>query len=124
MKKGSILKFILKDIYGGEFKAQELAAPQSTTILDKNLKMPTTWKSSLAVDFNLPLGIKGSVEGIYNYDLNNVAALKLGYTEGDGVQLPGEPEKRTSWKSEGLKNSMNKSVNPYYMTNTDHHGHY
>ena len=115
---------ILKDIYGGAFKAQDLYAPQSTTILDKNLKMPTTWKSSLAVDFNLPWGIKGSVEGIYNYDLNNVAALKLGYTEGDGVQLPGEPDKRTSWKSEGLKNSMNKTVNPYYMTNTNHHGHY
>ncbi len=115
---------ILKDIYGGSFKAQDLAAPQSTTILDKNLKMPTTWKSSLAVDVNLPLGIKASVEGIYNYDLNNVAALKLGYTEGDGVQLPGEPGKRTSWKSEGLKNSMNKTVNPYYITNTNHHGHY
>ena len=115
---------ILKDLYGGSFKAQDLYAPQSTTILDKNLKMPTTWKSSLAVDFDLPLGIKGSIEGIYNYDLNTVAALKLGYTEGDGVQLPGEPDKRTSWKNEGLKNSMNKNVNPYYITNTNHHGTY
>ena len=118
------LSDILTDIYGGSFKAQDLYAPQSTTILDKALKMPTTWKSSLAVDFNLPLGIKGSIEGIYNYDLNTVAAFKLGYTEGDGVQLPGEPGKRTSWKNEGLKNSLNKNVNPYYMTNTDHHGTY
>ena len=121
----SNLNDILTDIYGGTFKAQDLPAPQSTTILDKNLKMPTTWKSSLAVDFTLPFGIKGSVEGIYNYDLNTVAALKLGYTEGDGVQMPGEPEKRASWKSEGLKNSLNKNVTPYYMTNVDNlHGSY
>ena len=60
---------ILKDIYGGTFKAQDLAAPTGATILDKNLQMPTTWKSSLAIDFELPWGIKGSVEGIYNYDL-------------------------------------------------------
>ncbi|MBQ5402332.1 MAG: TonB-dependent receptor, partial [Bacteroidales bacterium] len=74
------LNDILTDLYGGAFKAQDLYAPQSTTILDKALKMPTTWKSSLAIDFNLPLGIKASVEGIYNYDLNTVAALRLGYT--------------------------------------------
>ncbi len=120
----SNLNDILKDIYGGSFKAQDLAAPQSTTILDKNLKMPTTWKSSLAVDFNLPLGIKGSVEGIYNYDLNTVASLRLGYAEVDGVQLPGEPDKRSLWRSENIKNSMGKTVAPYYITNTNHHGHY
>ncbi len=119
------LNDILTDIYGGAFKAQDLYAPTGATILDKNLKMPTTWKSSLAVDFDLPLGIKGSIEGIYNYDLNTVAALRLGYTEGDGVQLPGEPEKRTSWTSEKLKNSMGSTVAPYYLTNVDNlHGSY
>ena len=47
------------------------------------------------------------------------------YVEGDGVQLPGEPGKRTSWKSENIKNSMKKTVNPYYLTNIDNiHGTY
>ena len=116
---------ILKDLYGGNFKAGELYAPTGATILDKNLRMPTTWKSSLAVDFNLPWGIKGSVEGIFNYDMNAVYAKKLGYVQGDGVQMPGEPGKRTSWKSESIKNSMGKTVNPYYLTNIDNiHGTY
>jgi hypothetical protein len=114
---------ILEDIYGGSFKAGDMAAPTGATILDKNLQMPTTWKSSLAVDFELPWGIKGSVEGIYNYDLNSVYAKRLGYTE-DSITLPGEPKARTHWKSEGIKNSMNSTVSPYYLTNIGLHGTY
>ena len=115
---------ILKDIYGGTFKAQNLAAPTGATILDKTLQMPTTWKSSLAVDFDLPWGIKGSVEGIFNYDLNSVAALRLGYTQDSGIQLPGEPAKRAHFTSENIKNSMNSTVAPYYLTNCNLHGTY
>ncbi len=116
---------ILKDIYGGAFKSQDLAAPGGATILDKNLSMPTVWKSSLALDATLPGGVKASVEGIFNYDLNAVAALRLGYVEDDGIQLPGEPGKRTHFKSEGIKSSMNSSVAPYFLTNVnDVHGTY
>ena len=116
---------ILKDIYGGAFKAQDLAAPGGATILDKNLSMPTVWKSSLALDATLPGEVKASVEGIFNYDLNAVAALRLGYVEDDGIQLPGEPGKRTHFKSEGIKSSMNSSVAPYFLTNVnDVHGTY
>ena len=115
---------ILKDIYGGAFKAQDLYAPTGATILDTNLKMPTTWKSSLALDARLPGGIKASLEGIFNYDLNNVYAKRLGYVEGDGIQLPGEPAKRDSWTSEKIKNSMNGTVAPYYITNSNLHGTY
>ncbi len=116
---------ILDDIYGGSFKAQDLAAPASTTIMDKNLKMPTTWKSSLAVEGRLPGGIKATLEGIYNKDLSTVYVHKLGQTQTDGgIQLPGEPQARPSWKSEGIKNSQNSTVTPYYITNTDVNGYY
>lgn len=112
------LNDILTDIYGGTFTAQDLAAPTGATILDKNLKMPTTLKGSLAVDVRLPWGIKGTVEGIYNKDLETVAALRLGYakTEG-GLQLPGEPTARNKWSSENIKNSQNSAVSAYYLTN-------
>ena len=115
---------ILKDLYGGAFKAQDLYAATASTILDKNLQMPTTWKSSLAIDGRLPGGIKASLEGIFNYDLNTVYAKRLGYVEGDGVSLPGEPSKRTNWKSEGIKNSLGSTVAPYYITNSNLHGTY
>ena len=109
---------ILTDIYGGTFKAQALAAPTGATIIDKNLKMPTTAKFSLAADVRLPWGIKGTIEGIYNKDIETVAALRLGYTQSvGGLQLPGEPKARNSWKSENIKNSQNSTVAPYYLTN-------
>ena len=109
---------ILKDIYGGQFTAQNLAAPTGATIIDKNLKMPTTFKGSLAVDVKLPWGIKGTIEGIYNKDLNTVASLRLGYKKNEGgLQLPGEPKARNLWESEGVKNSQNGPVAPYYLTN-------
>ena len=116
---------ILDNLYGGSFKAQDLAAPQSTTIMAKDLKMPTTWKSSLAVEGRLPGGIKATLEGIYNKDITAVYVHKLGQAEVEGgVKLPGEPAARPSWKSEALKNSQNKDVQPYYITNTDAKGHY
>ena len=116
---------ILDDIYGGSFKAQDLAAPTSTTIMDKNLTMPTTWKSSLAIEGRLPGGIKATLEGIYNKDLSTVYVHKLGQTQVEGgIQLPGEPQARPSWKSENIKNSQNSTVTPYYITNTDVNGYY
>ena len=116
---------ILKDLYGGSFNAQDLYAPTGATVLDKKLKMPTTWKSSLAADFNLPWGIKGTLEGIYNYDIESVYVDKLAQHETDGVQMPGEPMKRKSFKNDNIKNSMGKSVNPYYIYNVNNlHGHY
>ena len=42
----------------------DLPAPQSTTIMDKNLRMPQTWKSSLAFDIEIPGGVKFTAEGI------------------------------------------------------------
>ncbi len=111
---------ILKDLYGGTFKAQDLPAPSAATILDKNLRMPSTWKSSLALEGRLPGGVKATLEGIYNYDLNSVYTHMLGQTEVEGgIRLPGEPAARKLWQSEKL-------VSPYYITNgpKDMHGYY
>ena len=116
---------ILEDLYGGTFKAQDGAAPASTTIMDKELQMPTTWKSSLAIEGRLPGGIKATLEGIYNKDLTAVYVHKLGQVQNEaGVKLPGEPQARASWKSENIKNSQGSKITPYYITNTDAKGHY
>ena len=115
---------ILEDLYGGSFQAGDLAAPASTTIMDKELKMPTTWKTSLAADFDLPWGIKGTVEGIFNYDITSVTVHKLGQIEGGYNKLPGEHATRATWTSENIKNSQNSTVMPYYITNSNKHGYY
>ena len=106
-------------------KTGDLPAPQSTTIMDKNLRMPQTWKSSLAFDATLPGNIKATIEGIYNKDITSVAVTKLGIVRAEeDIQLPGEPDKRWSWVSEGITNSLGKAVTPYYITNTPNNGYY
>ncbi len=111
-------------LFGTENLPADLAAPTATTIMDKNLKMTQTWKSSLAFDAELPGGIKATLEGIYNKDITSVAVTKLGIVEDGTIQLPGEPEARMKWKSEGIKNSVGGTVTPYYITNTDKNGYY
>ena len=46
--------------------------PSSPTILSEDLRMPKTWKASLALDMKLPGDIDFTLEGIYNKDLNPV----------------------------------------------------
>lgn len=117
---------IINSIYAGTpFVQQDLAAPTSTTILAKDLRMPTSWKTSLAVDVKLPLGIKGTLEGIYSYNYNEVVATTLGYKLGDSIQLPGEPGKRPTYENENIRNSANGKMSGYLLHNAkDIHGKY
>jgi hypothetical protein len=48
------------------------SVPGGPTILSEDLRMPKTWKASLAFDAKLPGDIDFTVEGIYNWDLNPV----------------------------------------------------
>ncbi len=43
--------------------------PSTISAIDPDFKAPQTWKSSLAVDFKMPWGMVGTIEGIYNKDL-------------------------------------------------------
>ncbi|MBP5390094.1 MAG: TonB-dependent receptor [Bacteroidales bacterium] len=109
---------IINSVYSsGNFKKQELAAPTATTILARDLKMPSSWKSSLAVDFNLPGNFKATLEGIYSTNFNEVYASPLGYKQSGTVQLPGEPAPRNSWISEGIRNKDNGVMNGFYAHN-------
>jgi len=48
------------------------SVPSSPTILSEDLRMPKTWKGSLAFDAKLPWDIDFTLEGIFNKDLNPV----------------------------------------------------
>ena len=109
---------IIKQLYAGNaFQKQDLTAPTATTIISQDLKMPSSWKTSISVDAQLPFGIKGSLEGIYSKNFNEVYATSLGYKQNGTVRLPGEPEDRNLWASEGVTNSAGKNVNGYYVHN-------
>ena len=117
---------IINSIYNGHnYSRQGLPAPTNATILAKDLHMPTSWKSSLALDIDIPGNIKATLEGVYSYNLNEIYATKLGYKEDGTVLLPGEPEARTHYTSEGITNRENGTMSGYYLHNEKgKHGQY
>ena len=107
-----------------KLKIGDMPAPQIATLLDKNLHLPQSWKSSLTLDAHLPGDIHGTLEGIFSKDLSSVAITRLGIIQDDSIQLPGEHQKRAHWTSEGIVNSIGGKVTPYLVTNSDQNGYY
>ncbi len=68
--------------------------PGTFTIISNDFKMPQTWKSSLAFDAKLPWGIKGSIEGIYNKDLNTAFFVNRGLKDPTAMGISGYPDTR------------------------------
>lgn len=87
---------ILKQLYDGDFKPKTPTAPQSPTILSTDLRMPSTWKSSLAFDAKLPGNIDFTLEGILNNDINPVVINNKGLKE-DGEIVLNPNDKRTKY---------------------------
>ena len=68
--------------------------PSSISAMAPNLKFPQTWKSSLAVDVKLPGGVVGTIEGIYNRDLNAVYARNANLKDPVALNITGYPDAR------------------------------
>ncbi len=68
--------------------------PGSVTALDHDFKNPQTWKTSLAVDKKLPWGIIGSIEAIYNKDLNTAFFRSPNYIAPQPLNVAGYPDNR------------------------------
>jgi len=71
--------------------------PTTFTIISKDFKMPQTWKSSLALDAKLPWGLKGSLEGIYNKDINTAFFVNKGLKDGVAMNIVGYPDHRITY---------------------------
>ncbi|KAB2824839.1 MAG: TonB-dependent receptor, partial [Paludibacter sp.] len=68
--------------------------PQTFTVIDPDFKLPQSWKSSLALDAQLPFGVKGTLEGIYNKDINTAFFVNRGLKEGAYMKIPGYADHR------------------------------
>jgi hypothetical protein len=75
--------------YPAEQPAAGTIVPGTFTIISKNFKMPQTWKSSLAMDAKLPWGIKGTIEGIYNKDINTAFFVNEGLKAPTNLNIDG-----------------------------------
>ncbi|MGC4234313.1 MAG: TonB-dependent receptor [Niabella sp.] len=73
--------------------------PSSISAMAPDLKFPSTWKSSLGVDVKLPWGMIGTVEAIYNKDINAVVARNANLVDPTAMDIAGYPDHRMMYPS-------------------------
>ncbi|MEN5378533.1 TonB-dependent receptor [Sphingobacterium kitahiroshimense] len=78
------------------------------SVMDPNLKFPSTWKSSLAVDYKLPFGLVGTLEGIYNKDINAVVARNVNLADPKEMNIAGYADHRFIYGDANIDKYINK----------------
>lgn len=73
--RNAMLGQLYPDGYSAEAAGLNL---NSITLMDPQLVNPSSWKSSLALDVNIPGGWMASVEGVYKKDINPVTVRNIG----------------------------------------------
>ena len=70
---------ILNQLYPGGFTPEAAGLNiSSISLMDPELRNPSSWKSSLAFDAVLPADIKASIEATYKKDINPVTVKNIG----------------------------------------------
>lgn len=127
----------IKANYPANPDAPGTTLPGNMSAMDVNLKFPSTWKSSLAVDYKLPWGLVGTVEAIYNKDINAVVAKNVNLVDPTAMSIagygdsrfifPNLPVDKYIYKLDSKTNLPSKTATgqfiPTYMTNVKG-GHY
>lgn len=95
--------------YQQQFSPQQgNALPSVTSVLSRDFKMPQSWKTSIGIDLSLPFGFTGSVEAIYNSDINGILFRDLNLIEPRALNIPGYPDHRMVYP---ISNNL-KFINP------------
>ena len=98
-KQGTNVPFTMnqKEMLNSIGATGEVMIPTGPTILSDDLRMPKTWKASLAFDAKLPGDIDFTVEGIYNWDLNPVVVSNANLHSDGTIDLGhGDVRQKTS----------------------------
>ncbi|MBA4053540.1 MAG: hypothetical protein C0490_02400, partial [Marivirga sp.] len=84
------------------------ASSYAIAVTDPNFKYPQTWKTNIAVDKQLPFGIIGSVEFIYNKEINNATYINANLEPANGT-LSG-PDNRPTYPGIGLSGTAQNNA--------------
>lgn len=109
----------LNEIYPDGVPAAGAASISSISLMAPDLKMPQTWKSSLALDYIMPGDVLFSVEGIYNYDINPVTITNVGLQDPVMSNINNFADNRYVWGK-----FYNPSLQNVYLLNNSKKGGY
>ncbi|MEQ1677758.1 MAG: carboxypeptidase regulatory-like domain-containing protein [Chitinophagaceae bacterium] len=84
--------------------------PSTVTAFAEDFKMPQTWKTSLAVDIKLPLGIVATLEAIYNRDYNVIYSKNINLNAPSPLNVNGYPDNRMIYPNANAAKYINKLI--------------
>jgi hypothetical protein len=82
--------------------------PNPLSVMNKDLKMPSVFKASLAADIKLPMGFVASLEGIYNKDIRTVLFNNANLVDPVPLNVAGYPDNRMIYP----KDATDRFINP------------
>jgi hypothetical protein len=89
--------------------------PGTIALVSPDLRMPQIWRSDLAVDAKLPLGLIGTAEAIYTRDLRNVYMRNANLPDAQASMADGE-NTRPYWTRNRIYNNI---TGVYVLENTN-----
>ena len=84
------------------------AATYELAVTDQSYKFPQTWRSNIAVDKKFPWGVIGTVEYLYNQDVNGTYYINANLARPNG-KFNG-PDARPRWIGGGTINRINANI--------------
>ncbi|WP_170827321.1 TonB-dependent receptor [Arcticibacter eurypsychrophilus] len=77
-----------------DLTAQSLKLPSITSVLDKDFKMPQTWKSSAGLDLLVSKGLKFKIDVLYNKDIHAITFKDINLEAAQYLNIAGYPDNR------------------------------
>ena len=84
------------------------AATYELAVTDESYKFPQTWRSNIAIDKKLPWGVIGTVEYLYNQDVNGTYYINANLAKPNGKFVG--PDQRPRWIGGGTVNRINPNI--------------
>ena len=126
LKREDLLNKLLEMGYPNTISPEDGTVPAEISAVDPKFKMPQVWKTSLAIDYNIPVSFPFSVsaEGIFNKTVNGVVLRDWSINPADGFArfngVDNRPifqnYKQTYTKADG---SVANMPNAYVLENTN-----
>lgn len=91
----------------GTVPAAGTVIPNPISALDPDFKVPQTWKTSLALDSRLPGNIIGTLEMIYNKDINTAVFRNPNLVNPSPLNVAGYPDSRMIYPSSNTAKFLN-----------------
>ena len=89
------------------------AASYELNVTDPNYKFPQVWRTNLAIDQQLPWGVVGTVEYLYNQDVNGAYYINANLPAPNSSF--GGPDQRPRWNTANNGNRINPNITANYV---------